>query len=83
MKGSMSDGLKAFVSAVVGAAAGAAIFGGFAAIGFAGDTDLLAITLVAFLVIGAGIGLARYGLHVPRKTTALPKEPVRPRGPPG
>ena len=59
----MNEGPKAGVAAGVGAAAGAATYGAIGGVGIAATGTAVGVTLGPFIAIGAGIGLAGYGVY--------------------
>jgi hypothetical protein len=59
----MNDAVKAVGTAVAGGAAGAATYGVIGGIGVAAAGTAVGITLGPLVCIGAGVGLAGYGLY--------------------
>lgn len=59
----MKDGFKAATAGVVGAGAGAATYGVIGGVGIAVSGTAVGITIGPFVAIGAGLGLAGYGLY--------------------
>ncbi|MCB7129067.1 MAG: hypothetical protein J3T61_05980 [Candidatus Brocadiales bacterium] len=63
MKENAKDALKTVVTGGIGAAAGAGTYGVIGGVGVAAGGTAVGITLGPFIAIGAGVGLAGYGIY--------------------
>jgi hypothetical protein len=63
MNSSKKDALKATGAAALGAGGGAAVYGTIGGIGVAATGTAVGVTLGPFIVIGAGVGAAAYGVY--------------------
>ncbi len=82
MKERNKDAAKAIGSAAVGAGVGAGWYAAAGGVGVAGLGGAIGITLGPFIAIGAGVGLAGYGVYwlgkeVGRAKTPPPDAPMR------
>ncbi len=59
----MKEGYKAAATGAAGAGVGAVVYGTIGGVGIAATGTAVGITLGPFIVIGAGIGLAGYGVY--------------------
>ncbi len=59
----MEDGYKAVAAGLAGGGVGAATYGVIGGVGIAATGTAVGITLGPFIAIGAGVGLASYGLY--------------------
>ena len=59
----MKEAYKAATAGIVGAGAGAATYGAIGGVGIAATGTAVGVTLGPFIAIGAGVGLAGYGVY--------------------
>jgi len=59
----MKEGFKAATAGAIGAGAGAAVYTTIGGVGVAATGTAVGITLGPFIAIGAGAGLAGYGVY--------------------
>ena len=63
MKENKKDGLKAVGAGCIGGGVGATVYGIIGGVGIAATGTAVGVTLGPFIAIGAGLGLAGYGIY--------------------